>query len=88
MNPQDRNQELLDAWTAAHFGMGALMGGIGLGLGGTLVVVLGWELYEAFGRGYDLPWFEGSPMDAPRNYATDVAAALAGWGAANAIRNS
>lgn len=78
-NPGAINQDAADRFTFAHGAAGWAMQRFGFGMPATAAMAVGWELIENPLKDALPSVFPNASHDTPKNAATDVGAALAGW---------
>jgi hypothetical protein len=77
--PGEINYALLDPYSLAHAGVGAMLALSGFSLGSLLIIAVGWEVAEHIFKNL-IPWFFPHPtQDTLANSIGDVLSALAGW---------
>jgi hypothetical protein len=77
--PGTINGDLLDRFTLAHAGVGAVYGLMNLSLPAAAVLAIGWEVVERPLKDEFPELFPHSTQDTLANAALDAAAVLAGW---------
>lgn len=70
-----REGQIVDWWSIPHFVAGALFGLVGIGGATVAAIAIAWEAVELVARAEEYP----------ANRVTDVALAISGWAAVNAI---
>lgn len=75
------NRSVVDAFTFAHFGIGALMGFVGCRWSTTLAIAATWEILERPLKKHLGHVFPNPSQDSDGNMIADVVAWMAGWGA-------
>jgi len=79
--PGEVNHDCVDRFTLVHASIGVVYGLVGLGLGFTLALAVGWELVENPLKAYLPRLFPNATRDTLRNAVCDGLAVLAGWNA-------
>lgn len=83
--PGEINYAFVDPYSLAHAAVGALLGLLGLRLGGLLAIAIGWELAEHVLKNLIPAVFPHPTQDTLANSTGDVLSALLGWAISRGI---
>jgi len=80
--PGEINYAFVDPYSLAHAAVGAILGLLGLRLGGLLAIAIGWEVAEHVLKNLIPAAFPHPTQDTLANSIGDVLSALLGWAVA------